>query len=68
VVTSTEEFPMKPSTRNQAEGKFHEIKGTAKEAAGRITKDPDLEAEGTVEKTLGKVQKKVGQVGKVFEK
>lgn len=59
---------MKPSTRNQAKGKLHEIKGKAKEAAGRITNDPDLEAEGTVEKTLGKVQKKVGQVGRVFEK
>lgn len=59
---------MKTSTRNQAKGKLHEIKGTAKEAAGRITKDPDLEAEGTVEKTLGTVQKKAGQLGKVFEK
>ena len=59
---------MKSSTRNQAEGKLHEIKGAAKETAGRITNDPDLEDEGTVEKTLGKVQKKVGQLGKVFEK
>ena len=42
------------------------IKGKAKEAVGRLTNDPDLEAEGTVEKTQGKVQKKLGQIGKVF--
>ena len=59
---------MKTSTRNQAKGKLHEIKGTAKEAVGKITRDPALEAEGAVEKTLGKVQKKVGDLGKVFEK
>ena len=57
---------MKPSTKNQAKGKLHELKGKAKEAVGRLTKDPDLEADGIVEKTRGKVQKKVGQIGKVF--
>ncbi|MHB1069068.1 MAG: CsbD family protein [Gemmatimonadaceae bacterium] len=59
---------MKSSTRNQAKGKLHEIKGAAKEAAGKLTKDPDLEDEGTIERTLGTVQKKAGQLGKVFEK
>lgn len=59
---------MKSSTKNQAKGKLHEIKGAAKETAGRITNDPDLEAEGTVEKTLGTVQKKAGQLVEVFEK
>ena len=57
---------MKPSTKNQAEGKLHELKGKAKEAVGRLTNDPDLEAEGTVEKTRGKTQKKVGQIEKVL--
>ena len=57
---------MKPSTKNQARGKLHELKGKAKEAVGRLTNDPDLEAEGTIEKTRGKLQKKVGQIGKVF--
>jgi uncharacterized protein YjbJ (UPF0337 family) len=57
---------MKPSTRNQAKGELHAIKGKAKEAVGRLTNDPDLEAEGTIEKTRGKLQKKVGQIGKVF--
>lgn len=59
---------MKASTKNQAKGKVHEIKGTAKEVVGKLTRDPALEAEGAVEKTLGKVQKKVGDLGKVFEK
>lgn len=59
---------MKSSTKNQAKGKLHEIKGAAKETVGRITNDPDLEAEGTVEKTLGTVQKKAGRLVEVFEK
>jgi len=57
---------MKPSTKNQAKGELHQLKGKAKEAAGRLTKDSELEAEGTLEKTRGKVQKKVGQIGKVL--
>jgi uncharacterized protein YjbJ (UPF0337 family) len=57
---------MKPSTTNQAKGKLREMKGKAKEAVGRHTKNPDLVNEGTAEKTAGKVQKKIGQIGKVF--
>jgi len=30
---------MKPSTRNQAKGELHAIKGKAKEAVGRLTND-----------------------------
>jgi uncharacterized protein YjbJ (UPF0337 family) len=47
---------------------MHEAKGKLKEKAGQVTKNPDLEAEGHDEKMAGKVQKKVGQVEKVFEK
>jgi uncharacterized protein YjbJ (UPF0337 family) len=57
---------MKPSTKNQAKGKLHQVKGMVKEAAGKLANDPELEDEGTVEKALGKVQQKVGQIGKVF--
>jgi uncharacterized protein YjbJ (UPF0337 family) len=57
---------MKPSTSNQAKGTMHELKGEAKEVVGRLTNDPDLEADGTIEKVQGKLQKKVGQIGKVF--
>jgi len=59
---------MKQSTKDKAEGKFHEVKGRVKEKVGRATNNPDLEAEGTVEKFAGKVQKKIGQVEKVLGK
>jgi uncharacterized protein YjbJ (UPF0337 family) len=57
---------MKPSTRDEIEGKVHEVKGNAKEKAGQLTNNPDLEAEGQDEKIGGKVQKKIGQVENVF--
>jgi uncharacterized protein YjbJ (UPF0337 family) len=59
---------MKPSTKDQLEGKLHEAKGKVKEKIGQVTNKPDLEAEGQDEKIAGKVQKKVGQVEKVLEK
>ncbi len=58
---------MKTSTRDQAEGMFHQVKGQLKEIAGELSDNPKLEAEGTVEKISGAVQEKVGQVKKVFE-
>jgi len=57
---------MKQSTEDKAKGTFHEVKGKIKEKVGRATNNPDLEAEGQVEKIGGKVQKKIGQVKKVF--
>ena len=59
---------MKSSTQDQAEGKFHKVKGKLKEIAGELTDDPKLEAEGTNEKIAGKVQEKIGQVKEVFGK
>ena len=59
---------MKPSTQNEIAGKVHEVKGTIKEKVGKLTNDADLEGEGIGEKIAGKVQKKIGQVEKVFEK
>jgi len=53
---------MKESTKNKAEGNFHEVKGKVKEKVGRATNDPDLEGEGQGEKMGGKIQKKIGQV------
>jgi uncharacterized protein YjbJ (UPF0337 family) len=58
---------MKQSTKDKAKGKFHEVKGSIKEKVGRATNNPDLEAEGQVEKVGGKIQKKIGQVEKVLE-
>jgi uncharacterized protein YjbJ (UPF0337 family) len=59
---------MKPSTMDQIKGSLHEMKGKAKEKAGQVTNNPNLAAEGQDEKLAGKVQKKVGQIEKVFEK
>jgi uncharacterized protein YjbJ (UPF0337 family) len=59
---------MKPSIESEIAGKVHEVKGKIKEKVGRLTNDPDLEGEGIGEKVAGKVQKKIGQLEKVFEK
>jgi uncharacterized protein YjbJ (UPF0337 family) len=59
---------MKSSTKDQAEGGFHELKGKVKEIAGKLSDNPKLEAEGTCEKVGGKIQEKIGQVKKVFGK
>jgi uncharacterized protein YjbJ (UPF0337 family) len=59
---------MKDSNKDQAEGKFHEVKGKVKEKVGRATNNPNLVEEGQDENVAGKVQKKIGQVEKVFEK
>jgi uncharacterized protein YjbJ (UPF0337 family) len=57
---------MKDSTKDQVKGKIHEVKGAVKEKVGRATNNPNLEEEGQDENLAGKVQKKVGQVKKVF--
>ena len=59
---------MKRSIRDKAEGTFHEVKGKVKEQIGRATNNPKLEARGQVEKTGGKVQKKIGQLERVLGK
>jgi uncharacterized protein YjbJ (UPF0337 family) len=58
---------MKPSTKDQAEGKMHEVKGKVKEKIGHAMNKPDLEGEGRAEKIGGKVQRKVGEVEKVLD-
>jgi uncharacterized protein YjbJ (UPF0337 family) len=60
--------PMKSSTTDQVKGKLHEIKGDVKTKTGQLTNNPDLEAEGQNEKIAGVIQKKIGQIEKVFEK
>jgi uncharacterized protein YjbJ (UPF0337 family) len=59
---------MKSSTRDEAESKLHQAKGKIKEVAGKLSDDPELEAEGTGEKIAGKVQEKIRQVKKVVGK
>ena len=55
------------SPRDEIKGKFHEVRGKAKDKAGRLANDPDLEAEGQTEMVAGKVQRRIGQVEKVLE-
>ena len=59
---------MKPSTKDEAEGNFHQATGKLKEIAGKLSMNPKLEAEGTGEKIAGKVQEKIGQVKEVLGK
>ena len=44
-----------------SDGKFDEMKGRAKEAAGDLTDDEDLEREGKVDKVSGSIKDKVGR-------
>ena len=56
------------STKQQLEGKIHEEKGAAKQEAGEITNNPELESEGRKEKVAGIVQKTLGKVEKALGK
>jgi uncharacterized protein YjbJ (UPF0337 family) len=59
---------MKSSTKDKAEGKFHEAKCKVQEMAGKITDNPKLEGKGKAEKIAGNVQEKIGEVEKVLGK
>ncbi|MDZ7581720.1 MAG: CsbD family protein [Deltaproteobacteria bacterium] len=59
---------MKSSTRDEAEGKWHQVKGKTKEIAGKVGLNPDLEAEGKMENKTGEVQEKIGEIKKVVGK
>lgn len=59
---------MKSSTRDNVEGKIHQVKGKIKETVGRVVNDRDLEAEGIVENVGGKAQEKLGEIKKVAGK
>ena len=57
--------------RDEVRGKLDQAKGSVKETAGRVTNDPDLEAEGGADRTKGKVQEGFGttkrKVGEAIE-
>jgi uncharacterized protein YjbJ (UPF0337 family) len=44
---------MESATENEIKGQIHEVKGKIKEKAGELTNNPDLEADGIVEKIAG---------------
>ena len=56
------------STHDEVEGKVHQAKGSIKEGIGKLTNNPNLHDEGTAEKIDGKIEEKIGQVKRVFEK
>jgi uncharacterized protein YjbJ (UPF0337 family) len=47
---------------NKIIGKGEELKGRVKDAAGGLTNDSGLQAEGKLDKVKGKVRDKVGDV------
>ena len=55
---------MKSSTHDRTTGKIHEVKGTIRQTAGKLTGNLAMEVEGAVEKALGKVQTVVGKIEK----
>ncbi|MBU4566624.1 MAG: CsbD family protein [Proteobacteria bacterium] len=59
---------MKSSTKDQAQGKFHKVKGGIKELAGKASMNAELEGAGKNEKRAGKIQEKAGEIEKVVGK
>ena len=59
---------MKSSTKDKIKGTARQVKGAVKEKAGQASGDADLQDRGTAEKLGGTIQKKVGDVKKVFGK
>ena len=59
---------MKSSTQDNAEGKWHKVKGKIKQVAGKAVGNRDLEAEGKAENFDGKVQEKIGEIKDVVGK
>ncbi len=57
-----------PSTHDKAQGTAKEAVGKVKEETGKAIGNQDLEDRGTAEKVGGKVERKVGDVKKVFGK
>jgi uncharacterized protein YjbJ (UPF0337 family) len=59
---------MKSSTKDKIKGSARQAKGAIKEKAGRASGNARLQDRGTAEKVGGAIQRKVGDVKKVFGK
>ena len=59
---------MKRSSKNRVRGKIREVKGKAKEKAGRMRGDAALEAEGLGDQIIGGMQNLGGQIQRDLEK
>jgi uncharacterized protein YjbJ (UPF0337 family) len=56
----------KSSTADKIEGDSKIVAGKVKEETGRVFRSPNLENKGIAENTEGHIQKKVGEIKKVF--
>ena len=59
---------MEESTKDKIQGKLNDLTGKVKEKVGAATNNPDLHDEGQDDQVKGKVQNKIGDIKKVFEK
>jgi uncharacterized protein YjbJ (UPF0337 family) len=59
---------MNSSTRDKIKGTAKEGVGKIKEEMGEAIGNPNLRDRGTAEKVAGKVERKIGDVKKVFGK
>ncbi len=59
---------MKSSTQDRVEGHTKDLKGKVKEGTGKAFNNPDLRDEGRADQAEGNVQRKAGDVKKVFGK
>jgi len=57
---------MKSSTKDKVKGSVKEAVGKVKEATGNAIGNPDLQDRGTAQRVAGKVERKLGDVKKVF--
>ena len=48
--------------KDQVKGRVRKVKGTIKEATGKLVGNKMLQAKGNIQKNLGKVQAKVGDI------
>lgn len=54
--------------KDQVEGRVEEAKGKAKEVAGKVVGNEELEAEGKIQKTGGNIQKGYGDLKEDIKK
>jgi uncharacterized protein YjbJ (UPF0337 family) len=57
---------MKSSTQDHMEGTAKSIAGNVKQATGKVLGNPRLQTEGKADQVEGRIQKKIGDVKKVF--
>lgn len=65
--TNGEELQM-TFNKDQIKGRINKAKGAIKETTGKVVNKPSLEVKGNVEKNLGKVQAKVGDIREDMKK